>query len=83
MVLRRLLVALAEARLERCGRPVPSEQLFAVGWPDQILPPSSAKNRLHVAIAALRKEGLWGVLETDSDGYLLSPAVPVEMLSTC
>ena len=71
--LRRVLAALAQAHRQRPGQPVSRDALFAAGWPGERIDESSAANRVYVAVAELRKLGLRGVLESDADGYVLSP----------
>ncbi|HEV7554463.1 MAG TPA: hypothetical protein VGO00_03345, partial [Kofleriaceae bacterium] len=73
----RLLVELCEMRLRAPAQPVATEDLIAAGWPGQAMSASSAQNRLHVAINALRKLGLRRLVVTHDDGYLLTPSVRV------
>jgi hypothetical protein len=68
----RLLVALAQERLAKPGRVVPDGTLTERTWPGERLVPSAQKNRLHVAIATLRKLGLRGVLLRRGEGYFLA-----------
>jgi predicted ATPase len=76
-VLWNLLLELCEARLRTPGQPVSADAMIAAGWPGQSVLPSSAQNRLHVAVNALRKLGLRQLIVTRDDGYLLAPSVPV------
>ncbi len=76
-VLWRLLAELSEARLRAPGQPISAEALIAAGWPGQSVHPTSAQNRLHVAVNALRKLGLRPLIVTRDDGYLLAPSVRV------
>jgi predicted Ser/Thr protein kinase len=71
--LRRVLAALARAHYEQPGAALARSELFSAGWPDERIDPSSAANRVYVAIAELRKLGLKGALESDGEGYLLTP----------
>ncbi|HVY46586.1 MAG TPA: hypothetical protein VHB21_11945 [Minicystis sp.] len=75
--LRRLLVALAEARRDAPGEALSWEVLLDAGWPRQNLLVDAAKNRVYVAVAQLRAMGLRDVLVRKDDGYLLDPAVPL------
>jgi hypothetical protein len=75
--LRRLLVAIARARTDRPGEPLGQPELVAAGWPGERLTPRVAQNRLHVALDALRKSGLAGMLERREGGWRLSPGVSV------
>jgi tetratricopeptide (TPR) repeat protein len=77
--LRRILATLARRRLDTPGAAVTADELVAAGWPDERIRPDAAHNRLHVALATLRKLGLRTLLITDERGYLLEPAVPVEL----
>lgn len=76
---RRLLLALALARLSRPGAAVSHDELLEAGWPGERMHPASARNRLYVAMSTLRKMGLEGILESESDGYRLDPDVPLRL----
>lgn len=69
-VQRRLLVALLEAALD--GRGCDREALLSAGWPGERMLAASAKNRLHVALAALRKAGLGPHLSHADGAYRLA-----------
>jgi tetratricopeptide (TPR) repeat protein len=73
--LRRLLVALARARIDRPGEALGQAELVAAGWPGERLPAKTAANRLHVALDALRKAGL--VIERTERGWRLPAEVPL------
>lgn len=70
----RLLDALAARREAHPGAPLDREALFSAGWPDARIQPESAANRLNVALARLRAEGLRDVLLHVDGGWLLDPA---------
>ncbi len=70
----RLLDALAARREASPGAPLDRDALFAAGWPDARIQPESAANRLNVALARLRAEGLRDVLLHVEGGWLLDPA---------
>jgi hypothetical protein len=74
--LRRLLVALAEARCMRAGAALSVEQLLCLGWPGEDPLPEAGSNRVYVAIATLRKLGLGQLLQRWDGGYRLDPSVP-------
>jgi tetratricopeptide (TPR) repeat protein len=74
---RRLLVALAAARLETPGVAVGRERLIEAGWPDERIRAEAAESRLRTAIWTLRRIGLEPFLLTRDDGYLLDPLVPL------
>jgi predicted ATPase/predicted negative regulator of RcsB-dependent stress response len=71
-----ILKRLAQERIRYPGRPTKLGTLVRAGWPGESILPGAAKNRLHVAIARLRRAGLDSALLHDEDGYLLDPAVP-------
>jgi predicted Ser/Thr protein kinase len=71
--LRRILAALARAHYEAPGRALSRAELFEAGWPGEQIDPRSEANRVYVAVAELRKLGLKGALESDGEGYLLTP----------
>lgn len=68
---RLILVALCR----QPGKTISAQGLVAVGWPGDRSLSDSAKNRLHVALSALRKAGLGDRLKRDGDGYALSATV--------
>jgi len=72
---KRLLAALAEARVSSPGRALSTAALFAAGWPGERAKESSAANRVYVALAGLRTLGLRGVIQSVDDGYRLDPSV--------
>lgn len=78
-VLRRLLLALAEKRVQEPGSLLASADLVAAGWPGERMLEKSAQDRLWVAIRSLRRLGLDGILVTGREGYLLDPDVPLEL----
>ena len=73
-VLSRILRLLADRRVTTPGRVVPFEALREAAWPEERMTPDSARNRMHVAMATLRKLGLRPWLLRDAGGYMLSPA---------
>jgi predicted ATPase len=72
-VVRRLVAALARARVESPGQAVPVERLIESAWPGERIRMASARRRLQVAISRLRDLGLAGLIVNDADGYLLVP----------
>jgi hypothetical protein len=76
-VLRRLVAALARARIELPGQAVPVESLILALWPGEKIRVASARRRLQVAISRLRELGLSGVIVHAADGYLLAPTSDV------
>jgi tetratricopeptide (TPR) repeat protein len=76
---RRLVQRLVRERLTAPGVPLPLAALVAAGWPGEKLTGSSAQNRLHVALATLRADGLRDHLKREPGGYLLDPAIEVRV----
>jgi hypothetical protein len=56
-----------------------ASELIAAIWQDHRLDVSTGANRLHVAVAILRKLGLHGILVRRHDGYCLDPNVPLRV----
>ena len=56
-----------------------ASELIAATWPDDDLDVTAAVNRLHVAVAMLRKLGLHDILVRRIDGYCLDPNVPLRV----
>ncbi len=77
--LRRILAALVEHRRARPEEALGQDALVGHGWPGERLLADAASTRVRVAIATLRRFGLREVLRTRDDGYLLDPAVEVEV----
>jgi hypothetical protein len=78
-VQRRLVARLVRERLASPGVPVGVADLVAAGWPGEKLAESSAQNRLHVALASLRADGLRDLLKREPGGYLLEPSIDVRV----
>lgn len=79
--LRRLLLALAEARRDRAGKPLTLDQLLDVGWPGETPLAEAGQNRVYVAISALRKLGLGDSLQRWDNGYRIDPEMPTTFAS--
>lgn len=69
--LSRVLEALTTARIEEPGEWVACPRLIGAVWQGERMRPQSAMNRLHVAIATLRKMGLRPVLQSKRGAYRL------------
>lgn len=78
-VLHRLLSALIEVRLRSPGAGLELHALLEAGWPGERMSHASGANRVYVAVATLRKEGLGDVLLKRPAGYLLDPTLPIEV----
>jgi tetratricopeptide (TPR) repeat protein len=76
--LRRILEALATRRIEG-GEVLTIDDVIRVGWPSEKIGAEAALNRAYVALAALRKMGLRGILLNAGGGYVLSRAVAVRI----
>lgn len=70
---RAILATLAEHAADAPGQPVSSRRLIEAAWPGERMFAQSAKNRLQVAISALRKAGLSDWIVLRDHGYLLDP----------
>jgi hypothetical protein len=77
--LRRVLIALAEARRDRSGLPLTVDDLLQAGWPGETPLPEAGSNRVYVAISALRQLGLNEILQRWDGGYRLDPATAVQL----
>lgn len=80
-LLARLFDALFEERMARSGHPIATEELAARLWPDEPLEARAAAERVHSAIAKLRRRGLDALVVRQTGGYLLHPAVPCVRVS--
>ena len=77
LALKRILTRLAAEWSQSPGGRVAADSLFEIGWPGEQPFREAAMNRLHVAIATLRKMGLRDALQRDAEGYRIDPAVRV------
>lgn len=68
---RRLLGHLAREAVAHPQRPIGADELIAVGWPDERMMASSARNRLHVALHRLRRSGVGEALIAEPGGWRL------------
>lgn len=74
---RRILALLVTARRETPGVPVLRDALVRAIWPEEDLPRTVGKNRLHVAMNQLRSLGLRDLVLSQAGGFLLDPQVPL------
>ncbi len=77
--LRRILLALAEARLHRPGASLQVADLIEAGWPGERPRADTGANRAYVLLSELRRLGLRDVLQRHDEGYRLDPSVPVQI----
>lgn len=75
--LRRVLLALVEARLSEPGRALSAVEVQAAGWPGEKMYPESGAARVYMAVRRLRELGLEAALLTRDEGYALDPALDV------
>jgi tetratricopeptide (TPR) repeat protein len=73
----RILAYLVEQRLAAPAKVVPTEQIFAHGWPNERASADAAAQRVYTAIWTLRRLGLRDVIVRVADGYFVDPKVPV------
>jgi predicted ATPase len=73
----RILAYLVEQRLAAPAKVVPTEQIFAHGWPNERANAEAAAQRVYTAIWTLRRLGLRDVIVRVADGYFIDPKVPV------
>jgi predicted ATPase/tetratricopeptide (TPR) repeat protein len=76
-VMRRLLVALTQARLDAPGKPLAWRALLELGWPEERMLPTAGRNRVHVMLWRMRELGLRHTLCANEDGYWLATDVTV------
>lgn len=76
-VMRRILVALVDARLSG-ARALPADAIAEAGWPGERMLPAARKNRLHVMLTRIRDLGLRAAIEARDDGYRLAAHVRVD-----
>jgi tetratricopeptide (TPR) repeat protein len=79
--LRRIVERLFELRLEQPGEDVGFDALIAVGWPNEQIALDAARNRLHVALSALRRLGLRDAIKSGQHGYHIDPLLTIRWRS--
>jgi predicted ATPase len=77
---RRLLLGLVTRHLRAPGDPSTIAALAAEGWPGERIDPRAAKNRVHVALAELRRAGLRDLVCRSPRGYFLDPTATIAVL---
>jgi hypothetical protein len=80
--LRRVLSALVHHRTVAPGVALRWRDVFDSGWPNEQVLVRSARTRVRVAIAWLRRAGLREVIQTNEVGYLLDPSERVLVCSS-
>ncbi|MFT5358690.1 MAG: hypothetical protein ACI9KE_005929 [Polyangiales bacterium] len=56
------------------------DELLEAGWPGEQPVYETGRNRVHVALAALRKTGLRDVIQRLDGGYRIDPRQPVRIV---
>jgi hypothetical protein len=74
---RAILHRLISHREERPGDALSWSELFEAGWPGERVQVEAGFGRVRTTVWALRKLGLFAVLVTRDDGYLLDPRVEI------
>lgn len=77
---RRILLALVERRQQPGAGELAVEALREAGWPGERVDFHAASNRVHVALADLRKRGLKSWLKRGETGYALDAQLPIEFV---
>ncbi len=70
-------MVLATKRADEPSEITSPEALIAAVWPGEHIAPNAAKNRLHVALSALRKAGLAEIIQRVDGGYRLDPEIAI------
>jgi hypothetical protein len=78
--LARIVEALASVHLRAPGEWISTPSLIDIAWRGERMQPTSAKNRLHVAICTLRRLGLQPVLQSRRGAYRIRSDVRVIVL---
>lgn len=75
--LRKIIVALAHARVARPGEGLSPDDVLEAGWPGERVTQEAGAARVYSAVRTLRTHGLEEVLLTQDDGYLIDPDVAI------
>jgi predicted ATPase len=78
---RRVLRALVDRHLRAPGDALSVPDLAAAGWPGERIAAAAAKNRVHVALAELRRGGLRDLVRRSPRGYFLDPGTAIVVAS--
>ncbi len=77
--LRRVLLALAEERVDRPNVGLSLDAVISSGWPGEKMLHEAGLARVYTTVQRLRALGLASVLLTRDDGYLLDPGVDLRL----
>ena len=78
----RLLTALVDLHEEAPEATFTLQELSRLGWPGEQVEPEVGANRVHVALAHLRRLGMRDVIERCTRGYRLTPCALVSLLDS-
>ncbi len=78
--LRKIIVALAEAREQRPGQGLSADDVLEAGWPGDIVTADAGAARVYSAVRTLRTHGWEDLLLTQDDGYLIDPEIAIVWL---
>lgn len=74
----RIVAAFLDLHRRAPGAVLTIDDLLSAGWPGERPIPPSGANRVHVALAHLRRMGLRDVIERTRDGYRFAPNAAVK-----
>jgi hypothetical protein len=77
LALRKLLLALAKAKVDTSAGGLTSNEAFAAGWPGERAHPNAAQVRVYTAIHAIRSFGLRAILVRRNGAYTLDANVTI------
>ena len=81
-VMRRVVAALVQRWVENRGEPIPTDELFKIGWAAENISPASAHSRVYMAMCRLRGLGLSGIVVNMGAGYMIEPSIDVRIHGT-
>lgn len=73
----RIIAAFLDLHCRAPGAVLTTDELLAVGWPDERPLPAAGANRVYVALAHLRRVGFRHIIERCSNGYRFAPAAVI------
>jgi hypothetical protein len=79
---RRILFALVQAHEHAASGGLDLHALRAAGWPEEKMTHEAAANRVHVALAELRKKGLKAYIQRSESGYALDPTLVIRVVTS-
>lgn len=76
---RRILVALAKARMEEPGKTMDVFDMLEAGWPGEKVMYEAGANRVYVTLNTLRRLGLRGFILSNEGGWCIDTGAAVEI----